>query len=98
MEKSARISLRCTKEQKRIIEANGKKAGMGISQYILQAALKEKSESGTGKQKRVSCLATLQKELNELEYLIKLGAEKEALTKQFEVIQEGVDALWSLSK
>ena len=49
MEKSARLSLRCTKEQKRIIEANGKKAGMGVSQYILQAALEKENESAAGK-------------------------------------------------
>lgn len=98
MGKSERICLRCTKEQKRIIETNGKKTGMGVSQYILQAALEKGNESGAGKRKQVYDLAVFQKELNKLEHLLKLGAGDEELVKQFKVVQEGVSALWSSSK
>lgn len=98
MEKSARLSLRCTKEQKRIIEANGKKAGMGVSQYILQAALEKENESAAGKRQWASCFTLFQKELNELEHMIKLGMGYEELREQVKVIQGGVDKLWLLLK
>lgn len=98
MGKSERICFRCTREQKRIIETNGKKAGMGVSQYILQAALEKGDESGAGKRKRVYDLAVIQKELNKLEHQIKLGAGHEELVEQFKAVQEGVSALWLLSK
>lgn len=92
--KTESIIMKCTAEEKKIIEKSAARSGRKVSCYVLDRCLEERDRGKSRRKKEVRKLVEQQEQLNHLCRKMQNSDISPEMKKEIELVLEGGAELW----